>query len=78
MALDANPCWGPEDDPVVEMLLREEATTAHEAEALYLDSHIADIVALVNSSLSEAEFRQHPLIMMLFSHGSREWEDSLA
>lgn len=78
MALNTREPWCPEDDPVVGMLLREEATTAHEAESRYLDAHIADIVALVESPLSDAEFRRHPLIMMLFSHGSREWEDSLA
>ena len=66
------------DDPVVAMLLREEVTTASEAEARYLDEHIADIVELVKSPLSEREFREHPLIVMLFSHGSREWEDSVA
>jgi hypothetical protein len=77
MAFDAAKPWSPEIDPIVTMLLREEATTAHEAECRYLDSHIADIVALVNSPLSEAEFRRHPLIMMLFAHGSREWGDSL-
>lgn len=78
VAFDVTQPWRPEDDPVVTMLLREEATTAHEAESRYLDSHIADVVALVNSPLSDAEFRRHPLIMMLFAHGSREWEDSLA
>lgn len=63
---------------MVAMLLRGEATTAPEAEARYLDSHLAEIVELVNSPLSEAQFRRHPLIQMLFAHGSREWEDSLA
>ena len=70
--------WLPEHDPVVEMLLREEASNPSEAEARYLDAHIEDIVELVKSSLTEEEFRRHPLIMMLFAHGSREWEDSLA
>jgi hypothetical protein len=70
--------WSPENDPIVRMLLRGEAITSSEAEARYLDSHIEDIVELVKSPLSEDEFRRHPLIMMLFSHGSRDWEDSLA
>ena len=70
--------WRPEEDPVVTMLLRGEADSAGEAEARYLDTHLADIVALVNSSLSEAQFRRHPLIQMLFAHGGREWEDSIA
>jgi hypothetical protein len=69
--------WTPEEDPIVRMLLRAEATTVSEAESRYLDSHIPEIVELVQSSLSEEQFRSHPLIMMLFSHGSREWEDSL-
>ena len=66
------------EDPIVKLLLSGEADNPSAAERIYLDSHIADIVALVKSPLSEAEFRRHPLIMMLFSHGSREWEDSLA
>jgi len=60
------------------MILREEATSASEAEAQYLDSHIKEIVELVKSPLSDEEFRSHPLIMMLFAHGSREWDESLA
>jgi len=69
--------WAPEEDPVVAMLLRGEAASASEAEARYLDGHIADVVELVKSPLSEAEFRSHPLIVLLFAHGSRDWEDSL-
>ena len=69
--------WPPEEDPIVGMLLREEASTVHEAESRYLDSQIPAIVELVESSLSDEQFRSHPLIMMLFSHGSRDWEDSL-
>jgi hypothetical protein len=70
--------WAPESDPIVGMLLRGEADNPSEAEERYLDSHIEDIVKLVSSSISEEEFRRHPLIVMLLSHGSREWEDSLA
>ena len=66
------------DDPIAQLLLRGEADDPSAAERIYLDAHIADVVALVNSPLSDAEFRRHPLIIMLFSHGSREWEDSLA
>jgi hypothetical protein len=62
---------------VIDLLLNGEAQTADEAEALYLDRHLADVVALVRAPLSEAEFRRHPLIALLLSHGSRGWEDSL-
>jgi hypothetical protein len=71
------PQWTPEQDPVVGMLLRGEAATAAEAERRYLDAHIPDIVALVKSPLSDGDFRAHPLIVMLFAHGSRPWEDAL-
>jgi hypothetical protein len=59
------------------MLLRGEADTCAEAEERYLDAHIQEIVELVMSPLPEEQFRRHPLIMMLFAHGSRDWEDSL-
>jgi len=65
------------DDPIVQLLLSGRVETAWEAERLYLDEHIHEVVALVNSSLSDEEFRQHPLIAILLSHGSRGWEDSI-
>lgn len=70
--------WSPADDPIVQMLIRGEASSASEAEARYLDDHLEDVVELVRSPLSDEEFRSHPLIVMLFAHGSRDWEDSLA
>ncbi|HEX5221173.1 MAG TPA: hypothetical protein VFZ59_16540 [Verrucomicrobiae bacterium] len=65
------------DDPVAQILLAGEATTPSEAELVYLERHLDDVFRLVASPLSEDEFRRHPLIAMLFSHGSRGWEDSL-
>ena len=65
------------EDPVAKLLLEGKAATASEAERLYLEEHLDEIVGLVESSLSDQEFRRHPLIAMLFSHGSRGWEDSL-
>ena len=65
------------DDPVAQLLLTGEATTPSEAERTYLESHLGEIFQLVQSPLSEQEFRRHPLIALLFSHGSRGWEDSL-
>ena len=78
--MDAAPptMWNPEEDPVVAMLPLGEDDTASEAEARYLDAHLAEIVKLVNSPLSEEEFRRHPLIQMLFAYAGREWEDSIA
>ena len=65
------------DDPVAQILLAGEAATPSEAERKYLEDHLADVLRLVQSPLSDEEFRRHPLIVMLFSHGSRGWEDSL-
>jgi hypothetical protein len=64
-------------DPVVELLLRGEARTAYEAEELYLDTHLEDVLRLVESELPEPALRRHPLIALLLSHGSRPREDSL-
>jgi hypothetical protein len=64
-------------DPVVDLILRGEARTAEEAEELYLDRNLGEIVRLVDSPLSDAEFRRHPLIELLMARGSRGFEDSL-
>ena len=64
-------------DPIVEILLSGEAQSVSEGEELYLDRHVAEIVGLVESPLSDREFREHPLIVLLLAHGSRGWEDSL-
>lgn len=45
-------------DPVVELILTGRAQTTEQAEELYLDEHIADVVRLVDSDLSEQEFRR--------------------
>jgi hypothetical protein len=65
-------------DPIVKMLLRGEAATVSEAEEKYLDANIRQVIELVKSPMSDEEFRAHPLIVMLLSHGSREWEDSIS
>ncbi len=64
-------------DPIVPMLLRGDAETVSEAEEKYLDANIRQVIELVESPLSDEEFRAHPLITLLLSHGSRDWEDSV-
>lgn len=64
-------------DPVIELLLSGRAATAEEAEELYLDASIPDVIRLAESDLPDAAFRAHPLIQLLLSHGSRGREDSL-
>lgn len=65
------------DDPVDRLLLTGQAATVHEAEEMYLNSAHAEVLALLESSLSDEELGRHPLLVMFRSHGSRAREDSL-
>lgn len=65
------------DDPVIQLLLRGEALTLHEAEAKYLDAAMPEILALLRGPLTNAELARHPLLQLMLAHGSRGWEDSL-
>jgi hypothetical protein len=65
------------DDPIAQLLPNGEANTPSEAERIYLERHVDEVFGLVNSPLTEEEFRSHPLIQLLFSYGSRGCEDSL-
>jgi hypothetical protein len=65
------------DDPVIQLLLRGEARTLHEAEEKYLDAAIPEILELLRGPLSNDELAKHPLLNLVRAHGSRGWEDSL-
>jgi hypothetical protein len=65
------------DDPVTELLLRGEARTALEAEDLYLQRCMPEVLQLLASPLSNEELGNHPLMVLFRTHGSRGWEDSL-
>ena len=64
-------------DPVAQLLLRGRAETLREAEELYLDSCLPEVVRLLESDLSDDELGRHPLMQMLRSHGSRGWEEAV-
>ena len=64
-------------DPVAGLILAGRASTVDEAEELYLDEHLGEVIRLVESDLSEEEFRRHPLISLLLARGSRPPEDAL-
>lgn len=66
-----------EHDPVIRLLLRGEARTLAEAEEMYLDASMPEVLRLLESELSNEELGNHPLMVMFRSHGSRGWEDSL-
>jgi hypothetical protein len=64
-------------DPVAHLLLRGEAETLREAEELYLDCCLPEVVRLLQSGLSDEELGRHPLMRRLRSHGSRGWEEAV-
>lgn len=66
-----------DDDPVLRLLFSGAAKTLDEAEEMYLDANMPEIVRLIGSPLSDAELCNHPLLILLRWRGSRGWEDSL-
>lgn len=64
-------------DPVVQLLLAGKAETLREAEDLYLDSCLPEVVRLLQSGLSAEFLVRHPLMRMLRAHGSRGWEEAV-
>jgi hypothetical protein len=64
-------------DPVAQLLLSGRAETLREADELYLDSCLPEVVRLLETNLSDAELGRHPLMRMLRSHGSRGWEEPI-
>ncbi len=59
-----------------DLLLSGASQSMGEAESQFLDSHLGEIAQLV-TSLSDDEFSSHEAVKLLFSHGSRPWEDAL-
>lgn len=64
-------------DSLFPLLLSGAASTLDEAEEMYLDASMPEILRLIGSSLSDAELCNHPLLVLLRSRGSRGWEDSV-
>jgi hypothetical protein len=64
-------------DPVAQLLLAGKAQTVREAEEMYLDSCLPEVVRLLQSGLSDEELAQHSLMRMLRAHGSRGWEEAV-
>jgi hypothetical protein len=59
-----------------ELLLSGRARTASEAEAMFLDAHLADLARLA-TELDDESFARHEAVRLLMAHGSRPWEDSV-
>jgi len=61
---------------VDELLLSGRARNAFEAEEMFLDAHLPDIVELTQL-LDDHEFENHEAVKLLMAHGSRRLEDAL-
>ena len=77
MAADREDFSGLTDDPVARLLLSGRADTLREAEELYLDECLPEVIRLLQGPLSDEELGHHPLMVMLRAHGSRGWEDAI-
>jgi hypothetical protein len=65
------------NDPVACLLLEGRAQTVAQAEEMYLDASLPEVMRLLASPLSNEELGRHPLLVLFRRHGSRGWEDSL-
>jgi hypothetical protein len=68
---------GVTDDPVLRLILEGRAANLHEAEEIYLNESLDEIVRLIGSPLDNETLLKNPLMQLLAAHGTRGWEDSL-
>jgi hypothetical protein len=66
-----------DDDPVLHLLLTGQARTEAEAEEMYLNASLPEVLRLLQGPLSDEELGRHPLLVLFRRRGSRGWEDSL-
>jgi hypothetical protein len=64
-------------DPVLRLIYTGRAKTLDEAEELYLDESMPEIMRLLASSMSDSELQAHPLMQLLYSRRMTGMEDSL-
>lgn len=68
---------GVTDDPVIRLILTGRAKDLDEAEEIYLDESMPEILELLRQPIPDDELAQHPLMRLLRVRGSRGWEESL-
>jgi hypothetical protein len=66
-----------DNDPVIQYLLSGAASSLYEAEEMYLDASLPQLLQLLRGPLTDEELSRHPLVQLMLSHGSRGREDSL-
>jgi hypothetical protein len=68
---------GVTDDPVLLLILAGKARTLDEAEEMYLDESLPDVLELLRQPIPDEQLARHPLFTLLRVRGSRSHEDSL-
>ena len=68
---------GVTDDPVLRLILAGRARSLDEAEEIYLDESLPEVLELLRQPIPDEELARHPLMRLLRVRGSRGREDSL-
>jgi len=68
---------GVTDDPVLRLILAGKARNLDEAEEMYLDESLPQVLELLRNPSTDDELARHPLLTLLRVRGSRGREDSL-
>jgi hypothetical protein len=68
---------GVTDDPVLRLILEGKARNLDEAEEMYLDGAMPEILELLGMPIPDEELADHPLFKLLRVRGSRGSEDSI-
>ena len=68
---------GVTDNPILRLILSGKARTLDEAEEMYLDESLPEVLELLRKPIPDEEIAEHPLMMLLRVRGSRGREDSL-
>jgi hypothetical protein len=68
---------GVTDDPVIRLILEGRAKDLDEAEEIYLDESLPEVLELLAKPIPDDELAKHPLLRLLRVRGSRGFEDSL-
>jgi hypothetical protein len=77
MAVELEAIPGVTDDPVLLLILAGKARTLDQAEEMYLDGALPEVVELLRQPIPDEELARHPLSTLLRVRGSRGREDSI-
>jgi hypothetical protein len=68
---------GVTDDPIFQLLISGRAKDLDEAEEIYLDESIPEVLELLEQPIPDDVLAEHPLMRLMRVRGSRGREDSI-